>query len=84
MKTLDKLNALCEEHGCEMDHSYCLVSEEWNLIFFAPPKMQWNSATSTAVVWNGSLQGTISFLRSELECGFSRASKEQLYETGQL
>lgn len=84
MKTLDKLNAICAKYDCEMDHYYCPVYEEWNLIFFAPAKMQWNSATSTAITWTGSLKGTIGFLKEELACGFSRASKAQLWETGQL
>ena len=84
MKTLDKLDQICKDHGCEMMRIYDPTWQEWNLIFFAPPKMQWNSATSTAITWTGSLKGTISFLRSELECGFSRASKAQLLETGQI
>lgn len=82
-KTLEKLKAICEQHNCEMDVIYDAGWEEWNLIFFAPPKMQWNSATSTAITWTGSLKGTIGFLKSELYYGFSRASKAQLWETGQ-
>jgi hypothetical protein len=84
MKTLDKLKEICKEHGCDMDIMYDVSWEEWNLVFFAPPKMQWNSATSTAITWTGSLKGTIAFLRSEIKCGFSRASKAQLWETGQI
>jgi hypothetical protein len=84
MKTLEKLKQICKEHDCDMDVIYDAYWGEWNLVFFAPAKMQWNSATSTAITWTGSLKGTISFLKEELACGFSRASKAQLWETGQL
>jgi|DEB0MinimDraft_3_1074331.scaffolds.fasta_scaffold178247_2 hypothetical protein len=82
-KTLTKLQSICSEHDCDMDAIYDAYWQEWNLIFFAPEKMQWNAADSTAVVWNGSLKGAISFLKSELECGFREADELQLEWTGQ-
>lgn len=82
-KTLKKLEAICEHHNCEMWSIYDAEWEEWNLTFFAPEKMQWNSADSTAVVWNGPLKGVIAFLRSEIECGFRDADDCQLEWTGQ-
>ena len=84
MKTLEKLQKICKEHGCDMDWMYDASWGEWNLIFFAPPKMQWNCSTSTAITWTGPLKGSITFLKSEIQCGFSRASKSQLWDTGQL
>ena len=84
MKTLDKLNAMCAEHGCEMDDMYDQYWETWRLYFHAPPKMQWNSGTSTCVVYNGSLVSATKWLKEELSDGFSPASYDQLRITGQL
>ena len=82
-KTLEKLKAICADYKCEMETYYDAYWQEWNLIFHAPDKMQWNSTDSTAVVWNGPLRGVVSFLRSELECGFRKASELQLHWTDQ-
>ena len=84
MKTLEKLNAMCAEHGCEMDDMYDAYWETWRLFFYAPPKMQWNSGTSTCVAYHGSLVSATKWLKEELAGGFSPASYEQLRDTDQL
>lgn len=84
MKTLTKLEELCKPHGVELDPMYDAYWETWRLFFFAPAKMQWNSGTSTCVVYVGSLVSATKWLKEELSCGFSPASYEQLRDTDQL
>jgi len=82
-KTLEKLEALCAPHGvtieAHVDSWGC-----WNVVFFAPPRMCWGSSQASSVAWNGSLRGIISYLKSELSCGFYDADYETLRITSQL
>ena len=82
-KTLEKLEALCSPHGVTIE-AHVDSRGWWNVVFFAPPRMCWGSSQAASVAWNGSLRGIISYLKSELSCGFYDADYETLRITGQL
>lgn len=73
-KTFDKLKAICEPHGVEVDGYR--ESGEWNLVFNAPEKMNWCTSQAGVVNYYGALRGAVSFIRSELDCGFEKGETE--------
>ncbi len=81
-KTLDKLKAICQPHGVEVEATE-LGYAEWSVTFHAPARMCWGSSQATVVCWDNSLRGIIGFIKSELQCGFYEADDETLRITGQ-
>lgn len=73
-KTFDNLEAICKPHGVEVDGYKDAV--EWNLVFHAPDKMNWCTSQAGAVNYHGGLRGAVSFIRSELKCGFEERETE--------
>lgn len=84
MKTLKKLEDICEPYGVEFD-GYKDDWGNWNITFYAPPQMCWGSSTATVSCYHGGpLSGVIGFLKDELKDGFYPADEEALRVTGQL
>jgi hypothetical protein len=87
--TIRKLENICKKHGVEVD-----ASKDWDgwlVTFYAPDFHIWGSSTATVSVYHDdTLRGVISFLRSELSCGFYKLDPtnpddlETLGITGQL
>ena len=82
-KTIEKLRAICAQHGVEVDASRDSLMG-WDITFDAPPLMCWSTTQATVVCFqDDSLRGIVSFIRRELEDGFYEADNESLRVTGQ-
>lgn len=81
-KTLEKLETICAPHGVEVDARSSEYGD-WNITFYAPPKMCWDVSQASVVVYHGSLRGAVGYIKKELASGFYDADEATLLATGQ-
>jgi hypothetical protein len=78
-KTLDKLNAVCNENDLEMDPCYHHLSG-WSIAFYAPDGMFWNSTDGVLVVYNHrNIRLALRFLKEEIAEGFRPIGPDDIH-----
>ena len=90
-KTLEKVEAICKPHNIEMQASGG-GEFDWDISFFAPPKMVFAEANSTGIWWSEetTIRGIITWIREEIGDGLRKLDPnddddyEILRVTGQL
>jgi len=78
-KTLDKLQAVCDEHDLEMNAHYEHL-DGWSIAFYAPDNMFWNSIDGVSVVYNhDNIRLALRFLKEEIAEGFRPIRSDDLH-----
>ena len=82
-KTLQKVEAICKPHNIEMQASGG-GEFDWDIWFFAPPKMVFAEANSTDICWSEetTIKGIITWIREEIGDGLRKLdpNDEEDYE----